>query len=362
MGQVLGDERFAEQVLYRGGQGGYHTYRIPGLVVTLTGRILALCEGRRYSAADAGSIDILLRSSDDNGVTWSDAKVVVDGGGATVGNPCPVVDRNTGRIWLFFNWNPAEDDEAKILAGEGQRGVLASYSDDDGRSWSSPMDLTSSLKRKDWTWYAIGPGHGIQLSSGRLLYSCNHAALSGDRGSGPYTSHIIYSDDGGASWHIGGSVGANTNECQVVELATGRLYLNMRSYHGENRRAIAHSDDGGLTWTEPQLDWALMEPVCHGSAARWTLEGVQDRNRLLFANAASIQREKMTVRLSYDEGETWPVAKLLYLGPAAYPELAVAPNMMALCLYERGVAGPYEEIVLARFSLDWLTDGQDTLG
>lgn len=347
-----------ERILFRRGEGGYHTYRIPGMVVTGSGAILAFCEGRRDSAADAGRIDILMARSFDNGVTWDVAGPVVDGRDGTVGNPCPVWDRDTNVVWLFFNWNSASDDEAKILAGQGERGVLVTYSQDEGNTWADPVDLTELLKPAGWTWYAMGPGHGIQLANGRLVIPCNHAKLRANGTSSPYCCHTVYSDDHGATWKLGGDVAPFTNECQVVELADGTLYMNMRSYHDKNRRAIAISSDGGEHWTS-SLDMALVEPVCHGSTVRYTLARDHGKNRLLFANPASTKRENMTVRLSYDEGQTWPVAKCLYPGPAAYPELAVAPDLSILCLYERGHVSPYEEIALARFSLAWLTDGKD---
>ncbi len=352
---------FEERVLFRGGEGGYHTYRIPGMAVTTKGTILAFCEGRRDSAADAGSIDILVRRSTDNAKSWARARSIISGAGATVGNPCPVVDRQTGTIWLFFNWNPAEDNEDKILAGEGARGIFVTSSADDGVTWAPPTDLTSVLKPGNWTWYANGPGHGIQLSSGRLVVPCNHAELRAGREPGPYCCHIVFSDDHGETWQLGVNVGENTNECQVVELEDGSLYINMRSYHGQSRRAVSVSKDGGLSWGPVTLDSELVEPVCHGSTVRYTLNRVHGRGRLLFANPASTRRENMTIRISYDEGNTWPAAKCLYGGAAAYSELAVAPDMSILCLYERGVESAYEEIALAHFTLNWLSDGDDGL-
>jgi len=143
----------------------------------------------------------------------------------------------------------------------------------------------------------------------------------------------------------------------------------MRSYAGKNRRAISTSQDGGLTWTPPVLDEALIEPVCQASFLRYTLAGPQDKNRLLFSNPASKQRVHMTVRLSYDESKTWPIAKTLNPGPSAYSCLVVLPDPSTSlragptigCLYERGTRHPYETIAFARFSLDWLTDGADRL-
>src|SRR5262249_38165876 len=151
------------------------------------------------------------------------------------------------------------------------------------------------------------------------------------------------------------------NECQVVERADGSLLLNMRSYHGKNRRAVATSKDGGLTWSKVRLDDTLVEPVCQASLLRYTLAsggGKGGKDRLLFANPASARRERLTVRLSYDEGATWSVARLLHAGPAAYSALVVLPGRTIGCLYECGRKSPYERIAFARFDLGWLTDGK----
>src|SRR5262249_28359830 len=137
--------------------------------------------------------------------------------------------------------------------------------------------------------------------------------------------------------------------------------INMRSYHGKNRRAVATSGDGGRTWSEVTLDEALIEPVCQASLLRYTLAKDGGKDRLLFANPASTKREKLTVRLSYDEGKTWPVAKVLHAGPAAYSALAVLPDRAVGCLYEQGGKSPYEKVTFARFTVEWLTDGKDRL-
>src|SRR6185369_16189208 len=161
----------------------------------------------------------------------------------------------------------------------------------------------------------------------------------------------------GANWKLGGTIGDNCNECQVVELADSTLLMNMRSYHGKNRRALSTSHDGGMTWSEPVLDEALIEPVCQASLLRYTEARTHRKNRLLFSNPASTKRENLTVRLSYDEGKTWPVARPLHPGPSAYSCLTVLPDMTIGCLYEGGEKKAAERIVFAQFSLEWLTDG-----
>jgi sialidase-1 len=138
------------------------------------------------------------------------------------------------------------------------------------------------------------------------------------------------------------------NECQVAELRDGSLMLNMRSYHGNNRRAVALSRDGGLTWGEITHDQALVEPVCQASLIRWG-------DMLLFSNPASARRINMTVRASRDDGRTWPRSLVLEAGPSAYSCLAAVARRRLACLYERGAKSPYERITLALFHIDDLS-------
>lgn len=336
--------------LFVAGQDGYHSYRIPSVIVTTKGTVLAFCEGRRHGRGDSGMIDIVLKRSFDGGATWRPMQVVAEDGANTIGNPCPVVDRDTGTIWLLLTHNFGEDTEGQIMdnTSKGTRTVHVMKSTDDGETWSDLVEITETTKRPTWRWYATGPGVGIQLRTGRLVIPCDHSehGLPGH----PYRSHVIYSDDHGETWQLGGVVGEKVNECQVVELSDGSLCINMRSYHGENRRAVSISKDGGLTWSEMKLDPALIEPVCQASFIRY------DKKRLLFSNPASTKREKMTVRVSYDDGETWTAKKVLHAGPSAYSCLTVLPDMTVGCFYERGEQSAYETITFARFPIGWLED------
>ncbi len=340
--------------LFVGGEGGYHTYRIPALIVTPKGTVLAFCEARKNSASDTGDIDTVVRRSTDGGRTWRSMQIVWDDGPNTAGNPCPVVDRDTGTIWLPLTHNLGADTEKEIVArqSKGTRTVWMTKSTDDGATWATPWEITATAKRPNWTWYATGPGVGIQLKNGRLVIPCDNK----DADSKEEQSHILYSDDHGATWQLGGVVSPNVNECQVVELPDGTLMLNMRSYMGKNRRAVAFSRDGGLTWTPPQTDPNLIEPVCQASLIAYTGQVGNRANQfvLLFSNPASTKRENMTVRVSFDEGKTWPVAKSLYGGPSAYSCLAVLPDGTIGCLYERGEKRFSERITFARFNWEWL--------
>jgi len=342
--------------LYTSGQEGYHTFRIPALAVTTHGTLLAFAEGRKHGRGDAGEIDLVLKRSVDNGVTWQPLQNIVTETGMTCGNPCPVVDRDTGVIWLPFCKNLADGDENLITQGKAPRTVWITHSRDDGATWSVPEEITASVKESSWTWYATGPTHGIQLRTGRLVIPCDHmVGQYFDRKRDPYHSHVIYSDDHGASWQIGGTVDIGTNECTVVETVDGAIYINCRNYVGEKRRAVAWSHDQGASFTGFRWEESLVEPICQASLVRY------DPQYVLFANPASTAREKLTVRLSADECQSWPVAKVLHAGPAAYSDLAVAPDLTICCLYERGDEHPYERLTLARFDLAWLTSGKDGL-
>jgi sialidase-1 len=168
---------------------------------------------------------------------------------------------------------------------------------------------------------------------------------------------VIYSDDHGQTWQIGGIGQHGTNECVVVETMNNALYLNSRNYIGDKRRAYAWSYDNGETFTDFGWDNKLIEPICQGSMIRFTDEINNDKNRILFSNPASINREKMTIRISYDECKSWSDGKVLYEGPSAYSDLCVMADMAIGCLYECGKGNPYETITFAKFDLEWLTDG-----
>lgn len=345
--------------LFTGGQLDYKSYRIPALAVTAQGTVLAFCEGRKNGASDTGDIDLLVRRSTDGGRTFGPQHVLWDDAQNTCGNPCPVVDRQTGTIWLLLTHNLGVDPERKIVDGtsQGTRTVWVSKSADDGQSWSKPQEITATTKRPNWTWYATGPGMGIQLRSGRLLIPCDHMVA----GSKEMNSHVIYSDDHGTTWQLGGVAGPGCNECEAVELADGRVLLNMRNYNRKHTcRAVATSSNQGATWSAVTYDEALIEPICQASIRRYSLAHDSPRggvHRILFSNPAQTKgRRALTVRLSRDEAQTWPVSKVLYDGPASYSCLAVLADGTILCLYERGLKSPAEIITLARFDLAWLEE------
>lgn len=311
------------------GTEGYHTFRIPAAIVTPTGTLLAFAEGRRAGQGDSGDVDLVLRRSPDAGRTWEPLQVVWDDGPNTCGNPCPVVDRDTGDLWLLMTRNLGQDREPQIIdrTSQGTRTVWVTRSADDGATWAPPREITPDVKKPDWTWYATGPGVGIQLTSGRLVVPCDHAVAD----TKAWHSHVIFSDDHGKTWRLGGAAGPGTNECQVIERTDGTLLLNMRNYDPQHKnvRAIATSLDGGLSWFAASFDPVLVEPVCQAALLRCPDTECGDRTLVLFSNPASTRREKMTVRLSRDEGRTWPVARASTTGrppTRAWPRSRTGPS------------------------------------
>lgn len=338
--------------VWEAGAEGYHTYRIPAVIVAPNGDLLAFCEGRKNNRRDHGDIDLLQKRSTDGGRTWSEHVIVHEEGGdaeITIGNPCPVVDQHTGVIWMPFT---RDNDD-----------VFVTSSRDSGGSWSPPRRITASVKRDDWGWYATGPGVGIQLEqephAGRLVIPCDHRSEVYNNG-----SHIIYSDDHGETWRLSKDViQPGANECQVVELADGRLLLNarMQSERETGERGVSFSDDGGETWSPLSQESGLPDPVVQASLIR-TADPDGDEV-LLFSNpnvprsVESGPRRNLTVRISNDAGETWPLKRTLHAGPAAYSCLVDLGGGSIGCLYEAGAESPYDSIRFARFDLEWAEGG-----
>lgn len=304
----------------------------------VSGRVIAFCEGRLDGGGDSGQINLLCRWSDDEGETWSPQSVIVTEQGMTCGNPCPVVDRASGHVILTFCKNIGSIDETAITAGRGPRTVWVTRSRDGGGSWSEPEEITAAAKNPAWTWYATGPCHGIQLESGRLVMPCDHmVGVYFDHRVDPYHSHVILSDDGGATWRIGGIVERGTNECAVAEIDDGCIYINCRNYRDWNARVASWSEDAGETFGLGKRQDTLLEPVCQASV-------IEVEGGLAFSNPASTSRERMTLRISRDGGSTWSRGYLLYEGPAAYSDLVMMGDKRVGCLYECGEERPYDRL------------------
>jgi len=295
-----------------------------------------------------------MKRSEDHGATWSAIQLIWDDSTNTCGNPAPIVDLETGNIHLLTTWNLGTDHEAQIIdqTGADTRRVFVLQSVDHGQTWSQPQEITGSTKLPEWTWYATGPGSGIQLQhsahAGRLMAGCDHI----EAGSKKYFSHVIFSDDHGQTWQLGGSTPRDqVNECEVAELPDGRLMLNMRNYDREQKqRQTAISEDDGMTWIQQEHHKVLIEPICQASLQSYQYQNI---SALLFSNPASKEsRVNMCVRVSYDNGQSWPESVILHSGPAAYSDLVVLRNGTIGCLFEAGENGPYEKIVYSKLVLE----------
>ncbi len=346
---VMGQENVNPDYLFRSGSEGYECFRIPALVTCADGTLLAFAEGRKNGCSDTGDIDLVLKRSKDHGRTWSPLEVIWDDGDNVCGNPAPVVDLSSGTIHLLSTWNLGNDHEREIIDGKSKdtRRIFVISSGDGGQSWSEPLEITTQVKLENWTWYATGPCHGIQLSKGafkgRLLIPCDHI----EAGTKKCFSHCIYSDDHGKSWKLGGSTPKDqVNECTVAELPGGRVVLNMRNYdRSQKNRKIAFSEDGGITWGELDSDPVLIEPICQASSLS-IFAGDNEEHALYFLNPAhENKRQNLTLRTSRDEGRSWSRSRVLHAGPAAYSDLSLLGNGKLGCLYEAGVLSPYEGIV-----------------
>lgn len=349
-------KKLADQVLWKQGTGKYKNYRIPSVIVTLKGTLLAFCEGRE--AGDTGDIDILLKHSQDNGKTWSDETVVWDEGGNTCGNPCPVVDAETGRIWLFLTWNNGKDPEINIInkTSIDTRKPYLCFSDDEGLTWSKPVDMSSTLKDLSWGWYATGPGIGIQMKKdkykGRLIIPANHSYddPGGNIRNGPfdYGSHVLISEDHGKTWKMGQQIKPGCNESQLTELSDGTLLMNMRSYNGKYCRAVSHSPDGGESWSDISHDLQLVESVCQASLL-WYGDFRGSQLHLFSNPAVPSGRTHMSVKTSSDDCKSWSNSKLIHAGPSAYSSLVKLKNGLVGLFFECGEKSAYETLRFISF-------------
>lgn len=349
------------------GQDGYPSIRIPSVVVTKQGTVLAIAEGRARHADQANN-KLILKRSTDGGHTWSALKVIADDGANCLNNPCTVLDESTCRVWVMFQSYPAglAERDGKIRPGLEGPAVVRNYlihSDDEGVTWSKAADVTRTTKHGERvTILASGPGIGIQLRhgrhKGRLIIPFNEGPF------GHWNVLSVFSDDHGENWHLGESPpgcrvpdgkGGETslvNEVQMAELDGGEVMLNSRKWGGANVRKTAVSHDGGNTWTSIEEAPALRDPGCMGSLFRYSFAGKSEKSGLLYSGPDSSKRDNGTVYLSYDEGRSWPVKKVLYSGSFAYSVLTRLPDGSVGCLFETDGA---DRLVFARFTLAWLT-------
>lgn len=309
---------------------GFQLFRIPTLIKSANGTLLVFAEARKLSSnGDRGDIDLVLRRSADGGKTWGDMITIWNDGENSCGNPVPVLDRKSGKIHLLATWN--------------NRRVYHITSVDNGFTWTAPVEITPAVKPTEWGFYGTGPVHGIQITAGpykNRLVIPTYANVPVN-GVTKHHSFSVYSDDGGKTWSFGNlSPQDNVGECTVVELTDGRLMLNMRSKLPH--RTLAFSDDGGISWNNGRLDSDLIDPLCQASLLRG--EGTTS-NILFFSNPASSKRENLTIRMSTDQGLTWPKKHQVYAGPSAYSDMVVMDHRTIGVVFESGINSPHGHIL-----------------
>lgn len=348
--------------LFDGGTGGFHAYRIPSIVRTTNGTLIAICEGRADNDNDYGNINVVCKTSSNNGTTWSALKTIAGATLGTWGNPTSVVDWETGRVWVFMSWNDADHSEngsgdTDPVDTWGQRRVFVSWSDNNGATWSTPVDKTSTLLPSTMTWDAMGPGVGIQTTAGRLII--------------PARRRNIYSDDHGLTWQYQ-IIPAGTDEGTIVERTDGTLMRNDRPggtpWNENKRRHISTGTiEGGFSAFTPAA--ALPDPRCQGSIIRYA----GDRSRIIFLNSNSTTtRYNMTARISYNEGQTWYASRRLHntitqeeaaaQGKGGYSSMTKTADFAIGALVEQketpASTNSHWSIEFQKFNLVWLLDGQ----
>lgn len=329
-------------------QEGVACYRIPAIITAPNGDLIASIDERVPGCGDlkfSKDINIVQRRSTDNGKTWSAIETVVNlPFGQSASDPSMIVDNITGEIILFYNY--MDLDKAKDVYY-----LHVTKSADNGKTWSTPEDITSQIAKPSWgkDFKFITSGRGIQTRDGKLLH-CMVNLQSG--------MHLFGSDDHGITWNLYDTAIEPADESKVIELNDGTWMVNARVNNKAGMRYVHTSKDEGKTW-ETTPEPALVDPGCNASIIRYTSsKDGYDKDRLLFANANSANgRTNMTVKISYDEGKTWSEGKTIYAGSSAYSEMTVLPNGDIGLFFEKD---NYTENIFTSFSLEWLTDGQDS--
>ncbi len=349
--------------VFSSGTEGYASIRIPSVIVTKAGTILAFAEGRQ-KPQDQAENDIVMKRSTDGGATWDALKVLHDDGAHSLNNPTIVQEQQSGRLFLWYQRIPSHlrEDGKKIATGlEGPdlfRNILLT-SDDGGITWSPPQDVTATTKRPQRaTTIASGPGIGIQLTrgahQGRLIVPFNEGPY------GVWQNYAVFSDDAGKTWSFGDDVPnalmANgkswINEVQMAELSDGSVRLDTRQFGGAKVRKTSISRNGGKTWSPAEELPQLTDPSCMAGLLRYSFDDAAGKGRLLHTGPDSTQRDRGTVWLSTDDGATWPVKRLLWEGGFAYSVPARLADGQVGVLFE---ADGYRTIKFARFPIAWIS-------
>ncbi len=286
------------------------SYRIPGLAQTNAGTLVAVYDIRyRHSGDLPADIDVGVSRSTDGGHSWGPMIVAMDMGDDPkhgydgIGDPAILVDPENGRIWIAALWshgNRAWNGSGPGMKPEETGQFMLAYSDDDGITWSKPINITPQTKDPEWRLFFNGPGAGIALADGTLVFPAQYRAADGK----PWST-LIYSKDHGETWQVGTGVKSDTTEAQVAQLADGSIMINCRDNRGGSR-TVAVTNDLGATWQlHPTDRSALREPVCMASLLRW--QHPKHGDLMFFSNPDTTNgRHDMTLKLSRDQALSWP--------------------------------------------------------
>ncbi|MFA5192540.1 MAG: sialidase family protein [Verrucomicrobiia bacterium] len=333
------------------GKDGYTGYRIPAIETAPDGSLLAFAEARKFNMSDPGGkgqeIDLVLKRSTDGGATWSAMKVIEHSGEYwSSSNPATVVDRQNGRIWVFYLRCKPGRGSREARPGTDDASNMARYSDDNGVTWSEPIDQTRVAREMadaQWRISVPGPGGAIQDRKGRLIVPMWRFA--------PWGSFAMFSEDHGRTWQRGELMPGSRegDEDQLVELADGRILFDIRQQRGPHRWQTL-SSDGGRTWSEPRPGQPVT-PVCCAIESYTRKSAGDDRDRILWTGPLGPGRKKLVVRTSYDDGQTFTNERVITDEPAAYSDLTVLKDKTAGVLWERG---NYRFITFTRLTREFL--------
>ncbi len=342
------------------GQGGYHTYRIPGVETAPDGSIVAFAEARKYNADDPGfgkqEIDLVYKRSTNNGATWSAMTLLEHAGELwSAANPATLVDKSNGRLWVFYLRSRPGCSTDTSRPGTDDMQTIARWSDTSGQTWSEPLDLTAvgrDMNDKTWRASVPGPGGAIQTRKGRLIVPMWKM---------PPANFAIFSDDHGRTWQRSQFVPGKQrgDENQIVELADDRLLMDIRQNSGPHRW-LAESTDGGQTWAEPRPGLTVTPVMC--AIERSTLKTAgDDHNRIVWTGPKGPDRRRLAIRWSEDEGKSFANERVISDDYAAYSDLAILKDKTVGVLWERGVERGYQFITFTRLNREWLEQGSHHL-